>query len=310
MLLRARAAPQQGREKTSRLALPGASRVASARLIFQAPAKINLSLEVLGKRADGFHEIETLIVPISLADTLTMEAAEAFSFSCDEPDVPADESNLVVRAARIFAAHTGCEPRVKIELQKRIPHGAGLGGGSSDAATTLLALNQLFNTTLNKETLAQLAAQLGSDVPVFIFGSAAKCRGRGEIVELVHFAKRLPLPLLLLKPPFGVPTPWAYQHWSGSRELPDVKYTAQEFAWGRLVNDLERPVFEKYIALAALKNWLLAQLETEGALMSGSGSTLFAILKNEAAAPALAEKARAQFGASLWTCACRTIVNG
>lgn len=277
-------------------------------MIFQASAKINLSLEVREKRADGFHEIETLIVPISLADTLTITPAEAFSFSCDEPNVPADESNLVVRAARIFAAHSGCEPRVKIELQKCIPHGAGLGGGSSDAATTLLALNQLFNTNLNHQNLAQLAAELGSDVPVFIFGSAAKCRGRGEIVEPVHFQHRLPL--LLLKPPFGVPTPWAYQRWSGSHELPDVQYAAQEFSWGQLVNDLERPAFEKYIFLAALKNWLLAQPETDGALMSGSGSTLFAILKSEAAAPAVAEKARAHFGESLWVYECHTIVNG
>src|ERR1043166_2795516 len=141
--------------------------------ILQVPAKINLSLEVRGKRADGFHEIETLIVPISLADTLIITPADAFSFSCDDPAVPADETNLVVRAARVFRARTGIVPRVKIELQKKIPHGAGLGGGSSDAATTLLALNKLLNTRLDSQTVAELAAELGSDVPVFIFGSAA-----------------------------------------------------------------------------------------------------------------------------------------
>ena len=268
-----------------------------------------------GKRADGFHEIETLIAPISLADSLAIEPADDFSFSCDEPDVPSDERNLVVRAARIFSAQvlkkgeqsSQSLPRVKIALQKKIPHGAGLGGGSSDAATTLRMLNDLFNTRFDAAALAKLAAQLGSDVPVFLFQSAAICRGRGEIVEPVAFPHRLPL--LLLKPPFGVPTPWAYSRWrdsQNSRELPDAFYAAQKFAWGKLVNDLERPVFEKYIFLAALKNWLLAQAETIGALMSGSGSTVFAILRDESDAALLAQRARAEFGESLWTCACHT----
>jgi 4-diphosphocytidyl-2-C-methyl-D-erythritol kinase len=273
-------------------------------LHFQAPAKINLRLEVRGKRADGFHEIETLIAPVTLADTLTITPAGAFSFSCDEPGVPRDESNLVVRAARLFAARSQIEPRFKIELQKRIPHGAGLGGGSSDAATTLLALNELCDAAFSQNELASIAAELGSDVPVFLCGSAAICRGRGELVEPVKFAHRLAL--LLLKPPFGVPTPWAYQRWRESRELPGARYAAQELAWGSLVNDLERPVFEKYIVLAALKNWLLAQPEAAGALMSGSGSTMFAVLRNETHGPALAQKARAEFGEALWTCACQT----
>ena len=165
-----------------------------------------MSLEIRGKRADGFHEIESLFVPISLADELTIERGDAFSFTCDEPEVPSDERNLVVRAARLFFEKIQAEPRVKIALTKKIPHGAGLGGGSSDAATTLLALDEIFQAQLPAATLAEMAAELGSDVPFFLHRSAAICRGRGEIVIPHGFKQRLPL--LLLKPPFGVPVSW------------------------------------------------------------------------------------------------------
>jgi 4-diphosphocytidyl-2-C-methyl-D-erythritol kinase len=274
-------------------------------LVFQAPAKINLSLKIHGKRADGFHEIESLFVPISLADELTMEPAEQFSFSCDEPGVPGDERNLAVRAVQLFAERTNVEPRIRLTLSKKIPHGAGLGGGSSDAAATVLALNEFFGTALGMDALAAMAAQLGSDVPFFLYGSAAICRGRGEMVTPQLF--NASLPLLLLKPPFEVPTPWAYQHWRDSRELPTISYAAQEFAWGTLVNDLERPVFEKFIVLATMKTWLFDRPEVSGALMSGSGSTLFAVLRDRGASPALAKDARAEFGESLWTCECETV---
>lgn len=268
----------------------------------RAPAKVNLTLVVRGKRDDNFHEIETLIVPISLYDTLTFARAAAFSFTCDEPGIPSDESNLVVRAATLFCSRAGIAPGVRIRLHKTIPHGAGLGGGSSDAAATLLALNRFFGCELPPGDLAEIAAGLGSDVPVFLTGGAAVCRGRGERVEPVSFSHRLPL--LLLKPPFGVPTPWAYRQWRDSRELPGVRYRAQEFPWGRLLNDLERPVFEKFLLLPALKNWLLAQPGVSGALMSGSGSTIFAVLEDASRAAALAEDARRLFGETLWTFSC------
>ncbi len=264
-----------------------------------APAKINLTLRVLGKRADGFHEIETLIVPIGLEDRLTVEEAREWSFSCDDPTVPGDERNLVVKAARLFFAETGIKPGGRVRLAKSIPHGAGLGGGSSDAAATLRMLDRFYGTDLPAETLMRLAAELGSDVPVFVAGRAAWCRGRGEIVEPADFSARLPV--LLLKPAFGVPTPWAYKHWRGSRPLREVDYAPQAFPWGRLENDLERPVFEKYLFLAALKQWLRAQPETAGALMSGSGSTMFALLREPGAGEALAARAREMVGGDLWT---------
>jgi 4-diphosphocytidyl-2-C-methyl-D-erythritol kinase len=253
-----------------------------------APAKINLTLRVLGKREDGFHEIETLIVPIGLEDRLTVEEAEEWSFSCDDPTVPGDERNLVVRAAKLFFTETGVKGNARVRLAKAIPHGAGLGGGSSDAAATLRMLDRFYHTALPGESLMRMAAELGSDVPVFVDSQAAWCRGRGEIVERADFAQRLPL--LLLKPPFGVPTPWAYRHWKESRPLKGVRYEAQAFAWGRLENDLERPVFEKYLP------------ETAGALMSGSGSTMFAVLREPGMGEALASRAKELYGATLWTC--------
>ncbi len=267
---------------------------------YAAPAKINLTLRVLGRGEDGFHEIETLIVPLGLADRLTIEEAEAWSFSCDDPTVPGDEGNLVVRAARLFFAETGVKENVRVRLMKEIPHGAGLGGGSSDAAAMLRMLDQFYETWLPRERLIRMAAELGSDVPVFIQGGPASCRGRGEIVEPANFTPRLPV--LLLKPEFGVPTPWAYKHWKESRQLQGVRYEPQKFPWGQLENDLERPVFEKYLVLGAMKEWLREQPEAAGALMSGSGSTMFAVLREPGMGEALATRAREIFGTGLWTC--------
>jgi 4-diphosphocytidyl-2-C-methyl-D-erythritol kinase len=270
------------------------------------PAKINLSLEIKGLRADGFHEIETLMTPISLADRLTIEktaTAGDVEFMCDDPSLPGGDENLVVRAARLFREATRTTAGIKIVLEKKIPHGAGLGGGSSDAASTLLGLDELFGTGLSQEDLISLAAQLGSDVPFFIVQSAAVCRGRGEIVNPTPLNAQLNL--LLLKPDFGVPTPWAYGKWKNARELPDVPYAAHQFSGVRMVNDLERPVFEKFVLLAYLKTWLLRQPEVGGALMSGSGSTLFGVMRPDADTALVAERAHAEIDSTLWTCVCR-----
>jgi 4-diphosphocytidyl-2-C-methyl-D-erythritol kinase len=266
---------------------------------FAAPAKINLSLRVLGKRPDGFHAIETLIVPLGLADRLTIEEAEEWAFSCDDPSVPGDEGNLVVRAARLFFAATGLKDAVRCHLAKAIPHGAGLGGGSSDAAAALRMLDAFFAANLGRDRLMAMAAELGSDVPVFVDGRPARCRGRGEIVEpAADFQEKLPV--LLLKPEFGVSTPWAYQCWKDSRPLPGVRYEAQCFSWGILENDLERPVFQKYLLLPAMKEWLRGQPEVSGALMSGSGSTMLALLREPGVGKGLALRAREMYGEALW----------
>ena len=146
-----------------------------------APAKINLSLRILGRRDDGFHEIETVIAPISICDELKIDKDKlGIEFRCDDPSVPQGGDNLAVRAANVFFVSTKLKPAISIELKKKIPHGAGLGGGSSDAAATLVALNQLFQTKLTRDDLVKLGSTIGSDVPFFIFGSTAICRGRGE----------------------------------------------------------------------------------------------------------------------------------
>jgi 4-diphosphocytidyl-2-C-methyl-D-erythritol kinase len=273
-----------------------------------APAKINLSFEIKGRREDGFHEIETLMAPISLSDRLTIEPGQTtgdISFSCGDSSLPKGEGNLVVRAARLFQKATQMGTGVEIVLEKKIPHGAGLGGGSSDAAATLLGLNELFETHLDQKDLIELAAQIGSDVPFFILGSIATCRGRGEIVE----PARLPanFRLLLVKPDCGVPTPWAYGRWKDSRELPGVEYAPQEFSGVHFVNDLERPVFEKFVLLGYLKTWLRLQPEVGAALLSGSGSTVFAVLRDDADAEKLAAHVREEIDSTLWTCHCETV---
>ncbi|HEY6070650.1 MAG TPA: 4-(cytidine 5'-diphospho)-2-C-methyl-D-erythritol kinase, partial [Chthoniobacterales bacterium] len=207
--------------------------------------------------------------------------------------------------AKLFFERTKIKSGVSIKLQKKIPHGAGLGGGSSDAAAMLTGLNQLFETKLSREELGEIAAEIGSDVPFFLFQSSALCRGRGEIVEPTKLKSRLSI--LLLKPSFGVPTSWAYSRWERSKEIPGVSYQPQKFDGQTLLNDLERPVFEKFVFLAQLKNWLLKQSEVNAALMSGSGSTLFAVLKDKAVGDSLANRAREELDQKSWTCACETI---
>lgn len=272
-----------------------------------APAKINLSLRVLARRTDGFHEIETVIAPVSLCDEITIErrsGKQKTAFRCDDPSVPKSEENIVVRAANLFFKETKINSGVFIDLKKRIPHGAGLGGGSSDAASTLLALNELFKTNLPREALAKMAEMIGSDVPFFIFQSAAVCKGRGELVSPTRLREQLSL--LLLKPAFGVPTQWAYSRWRDSCEIPGVSYVSQALDRRTFVNDLERPVFEKFVFLAQLKMWLLGQPEVGVALMSGSGSTVFAVLRDRAGAEHLAARAKVALDPQLWTCTCET----
>jgi 4-diphosphocytidyl-2-C-methyl-D-erythritol kinase len=271
-----------------------------------APAKINLSLKILGRRNDGFHELDTLIAPISLYDGLRIDKGRhGIKFRCDDPSVPQGDDNLAVRAAKAFFETTRLEPAISIELNKKIPHGAGLGGGSSDAASVLLALNELFQAKLSREALTEIAEPIGSDVPFFLFQSAALCKGHGEMVSPVKLKRQFSI--LLLKPAFAVSTGWAYSRWQNSREIPGIRYEAQEFAEQTFANDLERPVFEKFVFLAQLKMWLLCQSEVGAALMSGSGSTMFAVIRENADADSVAKRVKGTLDPELWTRACETI---
>ena len=281
-------------------------------LTLQAPAKINLSLRVLGKRPDGFHAVATRMVRLSITDAVTVKKVEGTTseLTCDDESLPVDESNLALKALRAFEQRvpTQAGHAWHIHLEKHIPAGAGLGGGSSDAAAVLRALNQLSGSPLSTEQLAEIAGSIGSDVPFFLYDSACDATGRGEVITPVAFPHQLSV--LLVKPPFGIPTAWAYQKWSTSQELQGVLYAPQICPWGEMVNDLERPVFEKHLMLPTLKMWLLDQPETLAAMMSGSGSTVFAIANSGVEATRLAERAQTWCGDTSWVRIARTLPKG
>ena len=273
-----------------------------------APAKTNLWLRVLGKRDDGFHEIDTRMVRLTLADELTLQWTDdgTIDLSCDDPTLPVGEENLVIKAVRALEERSGKKFSVSIDLIKKIPTGAGLGGGSSDAAATLLALNEMAELHLDSGALAEVGAQIGSDVPFFIYRQSCDCRGRGEVVEPVP-EEIHSLSVVLLKPGFEISAAWAYQNYADSKEYPDTMYLPQVCQWGQMVNDLERPVFEKFVVLAEMKSWLLSQPEVHAALLSGSGSTMLAVLKRNDDGQPLIDRALNRYGKAWWAWVGRTI---
>lgn len=273
----------------------------------RAPAKINLNLRVLGRdSATGYHRLETWMAPLTLADDLRVELTESpgIQLSCSDADLDSGTGNLAWKAADLFLQKTKTPGGARIELHKNIPHGAGLGGGSSDAAAVLKALNEQTGRPLDTPGLEHLAAQLGSDIPFFIRGTAAMARGRGELLEPRPLSA--PFDLLLIKPPFGVETAWSYRQWSEKKFCPEEWTTPQLHSGIEIFNDLERPVFAKLIILAALKQWLLEHSLVAAAAMTGSGSCLFAILHDPRGAGQLATEAKTEFGETFWTTACRT----
>ncbi len=268
---------------------------------YTAPAKINLSLRVLGKREDGFHEVDILMARLDLEDEIGFHNSRTTTLLCDTPGVPTDESNLVFRAVREFEKAYGRKAKQKITLTKRIPHGAGLGGGSSDAAVTLKAVNEIIGTNYDAEELAAMAAALGSDVPFFLNPVVSRCTGRGEIVSPVPELATWSRPIVLLKPQFGVATPTAYRKLHDSHRLRGVPYGVQRLDGIRFVNDLEKPVFAKFPVLGLIKSWLLKQPGVRVAMMSGSGSTLFALTDTPAQARAIAAAALTEIDPTLFT---------
>lgn len=268
---------------------------------YSAPAKINLSLKVLGKREDGYHNVDILMAKLDLADELEFKRSNTTRLKCDTPGVPTDESNLVLKAAREFEKAYGRSTRQGITLRKNVPFGAGLGGGSADAATTLLALNETLGTNYTQEELQPMAAAVGSDVPFFLNPVISRCTGRGEIVTPVPEFAEWSSPIVLIKPQFGVSTPSAYKGLNGAHRMKQVNYGAQNVDGIRLVNELERAVFTKFPVLGLWKMWMLRQEGVRAALMSGSGSTLFALTETPEQARTLAEAAKAELDPTLWT---------
>ena len=206
------------------------------------------------------------MLPVCLYDLLEIEPASRSSFVSNVVELKGDSSNLVIRAVQLFEEATSIQATHEIRLEKNIPIGAGLGGGSSNAAATLRLLNQLHNRPLSNDRLKELAADLGSDVAFFLYGQSALCTGRGEQIEPRPFPRNLWI--CLFKPGFGVSTKDAYRAYAA---LPDDRKRGREadVQWGRLRNDLEPAVFAKYLLLPVIKEWLKKQAETLLALMSG-----------------------------------------
>jgi 4-diphosphocytidyl-2-C-methyl-D-erythritol kinase len=264
-----------------------------------APAKINLYLHILGRRADGFHELETLMAPISLVDTLDIDllpSGAGVEFTCSDLALSDAKDNLATRAARIFIKEFKLTTGVRIHLEKTVPVGAGLGGGSSDAAAVLLALRELTRIGCADGKLAELAARLGSDIPFFIHRTPAVCRGRGEIIEPVRLSESYQG--LLVHPGFGVSTPWAYKTYA---QNPGQGAPGRVFADFTLRNDLEPPAFSKYPWLPMVKSWFQKQPEALDSLMSGSGSSVFALTRSPENTWYLERRFLAEFGETLFS---------
>jgi 4-diphosphocytidyl-2-C-methyl-D-erythritol kinase len=279
----------------------------------QSHCKVNLLLNILGKRADGFHELETVMQPIAVHDRIEIaRSAGGIELTCSEPTLPTDGRNLVYRAAELFLKSMVVKDGVKLRLEKRIPLAAGLGGGSANAAITLLAMNELFDQPLGQEELAALAAQLGSDVPFFLQPQAALATGRGEKIQpLGSFSALKNCAALLIHPGFGISTAWAYQSLArfpqalngtpgrAAKLILLLRGTDLVTAGRELYNSLEAPALEKYPLLALFQEFLREQ-GAAATLMSGSGSTTFGIFRNLTAAEAAGEKVRSRFGDSCW----------
>lgn len=278
--------------------------------------KVNLLLNILGKRPDGFHELETLMHPVGLHDRLSFErAGTEIRLTCDDPVLPVHSSNLVHRAAALFLKKTGIHEGVRIHLEKRIPIAAGLGGGSGNAATTLLALNELFGQPASSSALHEMAASLGSDIPFFLQDQPALAVGRGEMIQPLEFFPALRRTyIVLIHPGFGISTAWAYQQLKRfpkaqngqpgrAQKLADLLRAGDTTAASReFYNSLEAPALHKYSLLELFQEFL----RDNGAwatLMSGSGSTTFALVEGKAAAEGLLEKFKPKFGGKFWTAA-------
>ena len=267
-----------------------------------APAKVNLSLRILGRRPDGYHLLDSLVTPVSLYDDLTIRfrrigtgANMALEVTCDSPDAPGGPSNLVYRAAELFLQEVAVAGAVSIHIHKRIPVGSGLGGGSSDAATALLGLNRVFGNPCETQRLANWAARIGSDVPVFLYGRAARVQGVGETVTPITLPSRLYL--VVVSDGHVLSTKLVYSRVDLSLTSGQAASNILPFVSGRqpiselLVNDLEAAAAQMHPPVLELKSRLLEE-GALGALMTGSGSAVFGVFSNSDSADRAAGRLR------------------
>ena len=265
----------------------------------KANAKINLTLDILGKREDGFHEVSMVMQSVNLHDTIEMEKIESgIELEIDIPNLKADSSNLAWRAAELLINECHVKGGVSIKLKKVIPMAAGLAGGSADAAAVLRGMNELYGLGLTTEKLCEYGARLGSDIPFCIMGGTMLATGRGEVLE-----KLSPMPktfVVLAKPPVDVSTAWAYGEYDsvGVEEHPDNKLFCQELEKGDieaisglLCNVLESVTIKRYEVISRLKDVMLQQ-GALASMMSGSGPTVFGITTSKTVAENIAAAVR------------------
>jgi 4-diphosphocytidyl-2-C-methyl-D-erythritol kinase len=258
-------------------------------IALSAYAKVNLGLEVLGRREDGYHELRTILQTVDFRDELTFEAEDSgIRLTTNDPSLGTGRENLVVRAASVLAEAAGYRGGAFIHLEKQVPQGMGLGGGSSDAATTLVALDRLWNTRASPQDLHRLAASIGMDVPFFLYGGTALAVSRGD--EVYPLEMPVDFPIVLILPDFSISTAEAYGNLRLTNREAGLKLL--HFAWNlpevriglrELVNDLENAAGDRVDSIQEYKR-LLLDLGATSSMMSGSGASVFGIFHDEASA--------------------------
>ena len=285
----------------------------SSTLVVEAPAKLNLSLKVLGQRSDGFHELHSLMVSVRLYDTIRFAQNDSTDITLSihtltpsASSIPADSKNLVVRAAKLLQAKSQTELGANIHLTKRIPCEAGMGGGSSDAAATLVCLNRLWNLNFNSEQLHELAAELGSDLNFFIDSHpAAVCTGRGERISPILMSR--PLCFVIVKPNGGLSTAEVFKQWSEVNDCFEGEFSIEEaIQSGQLQliaesinNDLQQPAREMSDDIDETLQ-LIDQNNVVASGMTGTGSACFGLCRTWRAARRIAAKIKSQNNQQVW----------
>ena len=256
-------------------------------IFIKSPAKINIGLHVIRKRNDGYHDIETVFYPINLFDELTFKKSELSQFISNDKDLESDKSNLIIKAKKLLEEFCGRKFNAIISLKKNIPIGAGLGGGSSNCAASLLSLNELFNLSIDDKNLNKIALQLGSDVPFFLNPKPSLASSRGEILNEIDL--KIDLPILIINPGIHISTKWAFdnliisQHEFSLNEIFSDNQIQFEAFRDKVKNDFEKIVFSKYPEIENIKNKMY-EMGAVFSLMTGTGSTIFGIFNtiNEA----------------------------
>ena len=261
---------------------------------YTSHAKINLGLQVLNKRKDGYHNLHSLFIEIDLADELSFRETSEFKLSIEGADLPLGENNLITQAYRLIRSKVvDIQAKYAIHLKKKIPIGGGLGGGSSNAATVLTALNQLWELNLTKDELEAMSKSLGADVPFFIRGGIQLIEGIGDLLSPIDPAPMKDLQFILIVPPIHISTPWAYRALNKTlqpdKSRPKFAPLSRPMNWELFDNDFERIIYETYPEIRETK----VNLQKAGALyagLSGSGSTVFGVFDNLQKAKSILEQ--------------------